>query len=565
MDRDESFLSGDGPGRSMSRLSLNSSQNGKYVQNGRQFAKLDPPRVKKTEYTTFYTQQTSSRGGLHDSHMLHTSSSSAHPGSTVIDAFRDLQRKVKAMEEERYQATQIRDDLKARLALERRNQAVERSKKEYDTAESLLDLRSQVEARKRERDDVAARLRTSEEVSESISRKISAQQGLIGSLQEDVDRNRARVLAAEKAKLSLSKDLRALRFRTEELDIVNASSPQKAASQRDRVQLSIAALESKVTKLRRRGVRSSAHIASLGAYADLLVRINGDLVDTLHTREMVKRDFVKAARALSPPPRYAWPKEVSVGNLTELLQNAVEAQAQAVADSATLQATETAMQSIVQALSPQRTSSGVHSSAKKAASPSTSSAARKRMTFTDLEEAPAAHTAEEVLLSDSSSDEDYAPPRRCRKKRAAAPKVPPKAVSRRQGVLSKVLARQSAVTNATRLAAAATAASTTLRVNAAPRNTNSNRRPASAPAAAGEASSRVNFIPTSSGVAPEFNIIASVSKASRATSQLNATIASRVKSLQRGGAGQLYGGSEVPRITIMDLQHKLAAAKRKIV
>jgi hypothetical protein len=71
--------------------------------------------------------------------------------------------------------------------------------------------------------------------------------------------------------------------------------------------------------------------------------------------------------------------------------------------------------------------------------------------------------------------------------------------------------------------------------------------------------SKVVFVPSSTTGSNEFNIVASVSRASRAAKELNATVASRVKSLHSGGTGELF--EEIPRITLADLQHQLKAVK----
>eukprot|EP01031_Cornospumella_fuschlensis_P042019 gene42019-51299_t len=208
---------------------------------------------------------------------------SPHPGSVVIEAFKDLQRKVKSMEEERYQACSLRDELKSKLAMQKRDQHLVRSKTEYEAAEALIHVRSFAEQTKREKEELESRVRTTQEVQDSIQRKLSAQRGLVSSLQEDVDRNRSRILAAEKQNLLLERELKVLSLRRSELDFVKAHSPEKHASQQHQVLHSVSGLEKKIARLRRGSARTRTHILSLEAYIALLVKVNGDLVETLQT------------------------------------------------------------------------------------------------------------------------------------------------------------------------------------------------------------------------------------------------------------------------------------------
>eukprot|EP01039_Chlorochromonas_danica_P009465 gene9465-10455_t len=629
MEREVSFSSRDGLIQSStSKLSSSSMRS---ASDRRLFSKLDAPKAKKSEYTTFYSETKPSSPTARAVFSSSSSSSSwtAQPGSTVIEAFKDLQRKVKVMEEERYQACLIRDDLKARIALERRGQQSDRSRREFEAADHLLEVRTLIDARRREKDDLQSKMRTQQEIQESLERKAVAQQGLVAALGEDIDRQRLAIVSLEKKNLLLEKDLRNTRYRRQELDIIQQTSPQKHASSEGRLEEEVEELSEKILRMRKSSRRLDLHISSLQSYMDLLVRINGELIATLEKREAMKRDFLRTARSLSPPPRYAWPKDVHVGSVRDVLESAAEAQATALADQTALKATESVLRGLVQSLSlspppaarrsPSRSlSSSLHRLERAASrSPHTpsrsmagSASASKRspMTFRDLEpdqpqplptpssasfrrsnrlekeeEAEAidpvpsssssSSEEEEESQSDESSgnESDYPPPAPAPSFRRGVMKKKSKksqkkgglqlsfSASRRDEALAKALARQGAVTNATRLAAAANAVSTTVRVSQTPTAVGG-RRPSSAPP--NRAAHTVSFIPSSRGgqASSEFNIIASVSKASRAASRLNATLASRVKSLHSGGAGRIF--DEVPRITLVDLKSKLAAAKK---
>lgn len=75
------------------------------------------------------------------------------------------------------------------------------------------------------------------------------------------------------------------------------------------------------------------------------------------------------------------------------------------------------------------------------------------------------------------------------------------------------------------------------------------------------------FIPSGTqhplgGDSHEFNVIASVSKASRAAKDLNATIAAKAKSLLNDGKGEGIYGDSFPHINLTDFQGSLAAVKK---
>ncbi|RYG69005.1 hypothetical protein EON64_03840 [archaeon] len=83
----------------LSSYGLSRSLNSQNTYSQRKFSKLDVPPSRPAEYTTMYTQ-------THHTSTVQTQDKDAyspHPGSVVIEAFKDLQRKVKSMEEERYQ------------------------------------------------------------------------------------------------------------------------------------------------------------------------------------------------------------------------------------------------------------------------------------------------------------------------------------------------------------------------------------------------------------------------------------------------------------------------------
>jgi hypothetical protein len=82
-----------------------------------------------------------------------------------------------------------------------------------------------------------------------------------------------------------------------------------------------------------------------------------------------------------------------------------------------------------------------------------------------------------------------------------------------------------------------------------------------AAAANAESSGKIGriFVPSSPGQSREFNVMASVSKAARSARELNATLASRVKSLDFDGCGPQF--DEIAKIDLSDMHDYLSVVK----
>ncbi len=556
---------------------------------GRQYTGLDRKNP-VAEYTTFHTtpntssfhDTTTSSGGL-------TSGSSADIGGgttgggqgSVINAFRDLQNKVKVIEQERYDAIRERDSLRAMAIERKRHYHLETSKVEMGTTESLIALQSTHEKLKREYDEVNQRVRAQEDIHESIQRKLRSQQHLHHTLQDDVDRSTQRRLALEKNLVLLKQDAFGLKERCDQVETtVTITSPSKHATQTSFLQCQIQEVESSIMKAAAKNHKLTNKIQSIETYIDLIIKINGELCDTLVAREEAKARLTRISRSLSPPPRYQWPKEVPYSSVMQVINEAAKATAQAAVESTTLHATEMAMKNVIRALTPprhqnrievedsesssvdevddvrkyssksplsanspfgSRLSAGMASLSLHGSGTKSQGSAGKHISFDDKLQLS---EYEDDTVSTSSgesatSDEVLQQKKKSKKKRSArrrssissSSSVPAtlSTTSNRKRTLQNVIARQGAITSATRLAAAAVAASTALKVvnPASTSLTNSTISSQSKSRSKDDGMSKADFIPASGSRSSEFNVVASVSKASRAAKTLNATIASK--------------------------------------
>lgn len=628
-----SFLSSDLPNQSISRLSQSSYRGGQSpsfhstptVRSSQQrnLSQLDSA-TPLAEYTTYRSQQYRSSSPPSSSHTqphsamrstltaYHDTAASSSNSSNVIGAFRDLQGKVKVIEQERYDAIREREELKALLLERKRNQNLERSKQEIETTESLLSIKARGEKLQREYNEMNQRIVAQEEIGYSLERKLSSQQALYNSLHEDIARQQHKYISLEKHNLQMKSELHQCTLRCEQVeDNVKTASPQLHNKQQHRLLRLIEDCETKLHKVQLGKQKSAAKLQSLHTYMDLIIKINGDLCDTLHSREKAKHKLLKMSRSLSPPPRYAWPKEVPYHNVLHVINEAAKATANAAIESNAIHATETAMKQVIRALTPPRKyDQMMHDVLEEASSSASTSSSedehlehvrsgRQRgspidhltQSLSQLGLGSSGHgkyylktnsvngtpskraiSFDEHVDMRSDDDGDYAKRKKGKKSKKTKKRASTGAssssnqahhlvnTSNRKQTLHKVIARQGAITSATRLAAAANAASMTIKVHPDNSFSSSHRSKSrgntSTPAAD---ANKVSFIPAGGSKNSEFNIVASVSKASRAAKQLNATIASRVKSLHSGGVGTIF--DEVPRVELLDMQHQLAAVK----
>lgn len=402
--------------------------------------------------------------------------------TSVIRAFRELQAKQKNIEQERLLAMKDRDELRQRLSEIRRNQALWRSKSEIEATESFLTIRTANDRLKYDYGDVEARLTTQESKYNSIERHRIALRSMQGALQEDVSQNDARISSMEHQNALLRAELHAIESRTNQMTRVAIRSPEVHRKQSHSVLKSAETLEQEIEKIKYAKMRTLTKSSALQTYMDLIIKVNGDLSDTLISREQIKAEIMRLNSKMVPP-HYTWPKEIRSPSIHRRRKRSNSDTAAAV------------MQAAVDS----------------------------------------AAALNNELLNHSSS----ASFRSSSANRSASANR-----SRTSTASSKSIARQGAVTYATRFAAAATAAATAARVHNTPSPVKSShsstyRNSIGSGTGLGGAGTGVTeethadkqdnracFIPSGSQNR-EFNVVASVSKASRAAKELNATIASK--------------------------------------
>lgn len=535
------------------------------------------------------------------------------PTTSVIEAFRELQGEVKVLEAERFEASRERDELKNRLQDSKRTLSLSKNRAEIETTETLLSIRAQNERASRHVDEAKARLRAQEEIVDSLQRKLQAQHHLITSLQADIARNEHQLINMEKGIQLLRREVHTITSRTSDVNEVAMSSPSMHKTQAERVHHTITALQKQIEKVNLSKMKLHTKLTSLRSYVDLVIKINGELCETLIAREAAKAEVLRLSRSLSPPPRYSWPKEVPYNNIVHIVNESAKATAEAAVEHAALKATEGAIKSVIKAMTPPRrrpvdeissddeediedikrrvnrsldrlsrplTAFSASSASKsptrmRSRSPSltnTNSRNRKNtassisrvvtrsLNFDDYDDEDDEYDNNRLLhttstaLSRAQSSQATGNRRKKmtrRRKTVKGNKRPSSAMGisnqtaatahqtattailsnmlsgiRRDKSWKKVVTRQGAVTSATRLAAAATAATVAANSPSPPRIRPNTTMTQTVPIHGGPRA-KIDFLPSSGTASHEFNIIAAVSKASRSTKELNATIASK--------------------------------------
>jgi hypothetical protein len=595
-----------------------------------------------THHRSTQTASDSNKNNIFGSSTFDSSFSSTHPtfttpsttpftsSTSVIAAFRELQNKIKSIENERYLLYQEKDELKNRLLEMKRHTSLTKNKLEIETTESLLSLRNVYDKMKKTYHDLSYQLLSKQDINETYKKKIQTQESLYSSLQHDNIKLQEKLLVMEKNKLALERKSSEMKYRINDIEYQYKQSPTKHSKYELPKLNEINELENEISNVHYENQKITMKIHSLQTYIDTILKINGDLCDTLIDREKAKNNFLKSLSP--PPPRYTWPKEIPYNNILAVVNEATKAQATAALENSAYKATEQVMKSVIESISPSK------SPAKRGGSSYTSSVSPSRSSMvsrslspsfryatkgrsqspyryehnsSDVGDIPVYNSPERIEdrlhkslnklsspegklesdeeeedffddnnddnnmyhssskgvsfdkhisernhgkllnLSDSEDEDDIRQSssiQETKKIKRVKRKKTKKVGTRRRSLsagststggerrsrsssltrhksstLEKVITRQGAINSATRFAAALNAAVHTVKVGTTPSAVRtSHHRANKMPMEA-----KADFIPSSGTRSSEFNVIASVSKASRAVKELNASLASK--------------------------------------
>mmetsp|Transcript_12628 Transcript_12628/g.17348 ORF Transcript_12628/g.17348 Transcript_12628/m.17348 type:complete len:578 (+) Transcript_12628:45-1778(+) len=499
--------------------------------------------------------------------------------TSVIGAFRELQAKTKAVEVDRLNAIKERDDLRKALMEKQRFQSMIRGKLKIDNTEYLLNMRSSNDRLQRENDALKTSVEAQEDIQRSMQRGLIAQRTLQSNLQDDIMQMQSTIQRVQKQNATLKIELDAVNSRHRSTQNVSISSPERYNRQYRLLLETVDSLQSDILTARTEKAHQDNKAASLQAYIELMLKINGDLLDTIIQREKSKAKVIRMAENFVPPPRYSWPKEIPSVRILDVIADAAAAKATAAAENAARETSTSAVHSLVRSLSPgRRFKYDAHSDTMDLMAGSYSNDSRQRgssqsRSMGATSNGDSFHTTlmnnyfkmKNSRSEDASVDKDKKAwvshedgDGEMRRSRSGSNSGTRMTARRRSRSVDRGIAVNDSIASATRMAAAAEAAALTASMVMSRSPSPNIRRHPLESVSTGE-SSKLAFIPANSG--SEFNIVANVSKASRAAQQLNASLASKVKSIHNDGSGDIY--DEVPQIHLEDMHRQLAVRKKQ--
>lgn len=513
--------------------------------------------------TPSYTSPGRTESNINISNRSAEITQSSMSASNIISAFKELQAKVKTIENERFIAVRERDSLRHELSTKRRDQALARSKVEIEASEAMLRLRSTSDRLKYECNEADSRVAAQQGILTASTRGLEANRATFQQLQLDIAENHNKIISLERRISFLRNELSNDDERVVKIERTAQASPGKHRKSQVKLHTEVINLQEQVENAEFERRRGEAQLAALHSYMEVVLKINENLCETLVAREEAKAKILKMSeRAL--PPHYSWPKEVPYHSILEIINDAATATVTAVAESGSMKPSGSAVKSLVRALSPSK--SPTYTTERKKWQQRPMSAPGKMQFLRQQEAIDPYGTASEKysrILAEVNGDifeDDPSVESPAVGFLSNSLKTPTSTSRSRSRGIRKSVARKGAVTSATRFAAAAQAAASAATVHYTPHNSSKRRGRSPVPEKRREPPEDVgSFIP-SGRQSREFNIIASVSKASRAAKQLNATLASRVKSLQSNGGGDLF--KQVAKVDLEDMRSHLSATKK---
>lgn len=365
---EDSYLTRNMPNRSkVDDSGLNSTSYSK----SRQFSHLDhvkPPVVEYTSYNNYVSSKQKYTTNTNNTQQNATTTNNIEDPSrqpsaaSVINTFRDLQNQIKKMEQEKYDILQQRDALKVELYESKRHHKSIIHKNEVTFTENLIGLKSKQDGLNSEYNALQYQFNNQQELNHSLEHQVSSLEYYYHSLQKDINYDRNKQSQMEQEITLLHEQSVTTQIRTHDLDhMVTNTSPKKFSKHESLLSNQLCQLEAKYEHIKQQKVERKHKLKALERYMELIIKINQDLCDTLLSRERLKEKLFKLSgstnlRSVSPSPRYAWPKEIPYHNILNVINDAAQVQATAVMENTAIQATNQAIQTVIGALSPHRSS-----------------------------------------------------------------------------------------------------------------------------------------------------------------------------------------------------------------
>ena len=243
--------------------------------------------------------------------------------TNIVAAFRELQTKLKIIEEERANAFRDREETKRQLENLRKEFAIKQSTLEINTTEQLLNTSASSEQLRTHLGEIQAQESSLHHIHGSLQRTVQAHKGILQGLEEDISELNPKIWSLEERKKILTEELRNVESRISQLEVQPLQKSHSDLVELAAMKSEIAAFEAHISDLYNSTRRTNLRIAALEKYANLMTTVNGDLCNTILAREKTKERVIQFA-SLYTPPRYTWPKQLPYTEILSVINDAAD-------------------------------------------------------------------------------------------------------------------------------------------------------------------------------------------------------------------------------------------------
>jgi hypothetical protein len=235
----------------------------------------------------------------------------------VIQAFRELQDKAKELGIARAQALTTAHNLRNELSENRRSSTLDRSKVEIEATDLLLQEKGNREMVSAEHNEVRTRVAHAHEDSLRLQRLEAEKAAAVAGLEDEVTAAKARNIAQEEAIHSLGEQTRRAEKRVRALQDRLNTEGSKSEVKRSKATQETSSLQQRIVRAGKSSMRTAMRCTALEKYMSIILQINGDLCSTIATTEESRAKIARIS-AKYMPPRYAWPVRPYTAEFREL-------------------------------------------------------------------------------------------------------------------------------------------------------------------------------------------------------------------------------------------------------
>ena len=208
--------------------------------------------------------------------------------ASVVGAFKDLQEKLKALETERTSALEERDNLRREIGDVKMKQEIMRSKLKLEHDEEILTLRVSNDHAKFHNSELQERIERQVGIENNIQASINNQKTKFTSIQNELFTLNLNISNLENQLQQLTNELLESRKREEQLIALSTTTSPGSFGQNLLDGEGIEELTHRIYIEKQTTKRAKYRAEALDRYLRMILKINGDLCDTITTRERAR-------------------------------------------------------------------------------------------------------------------------------------------------------------------------------------------------------------------------------------------------------------------------------------